>query len=354
MTDPRRCRPSVPPDRRDGFTIIELLIAIVLGGMLVTTAFAAFRVAQGFISVGQRRSDENHLIMAGYRYAMNEVDTWNGHRAQADTSPDRAYGFAGPLDERLLDMIDNQPTEDWWHWSDRFDPVDTASATEAWHGRQWRFPGLGGNDYQAMHGFLTRVPTWTDAPPRELLHRKLGWYGYLEYVPSHAIVAEAGTFLGHEGFDGHGFNHWCDWGAATIWEDDRKKGTRNTEYEGVYDDPHGGYAFALDDPQAGTRTPADILWQPLRNDTELVDIADLPDKSKRWHLLPSALRPDHLPDLQVSVQRSIEFGERKMTVEIGGRSPVDGRIMMLRFRAWGTTLRGARILHGLESLPTYD
>jgi len=411
----------VPARGTTGFTLLELLIAIALGSMLIATAFGAFRVAQGYISVGNRMADETETLASGWHLAMDEVDRWRRHVDKVDDGVVGAKGFTQDAEwQDLVNLIDNRPTEDWWHWHDRFEPLDPADAgnADAWHGRQWSSPGLSAADYVDSHGFIDRplssMGMTSTEPVRETLHDVLGWYGYVDYLPTHAIFAEAGPFLGHRGITqsgpgwrdqpnlGYGFNYYCDYGAVTSFYDEMsfkmyRHGHTGYHVEKEHDDPAGGFAFAYDSGEgdnveiwnganygdrrqyilktvekhfrprtkiAGGQTERDVLWQPQKLDlnwnsstagsySQKVETTVWNRKRHEDPLVLDDVRPKSWPKGIVSLRRVIRFGERQNVVEIAAESPVTGKVLALRFNAWGTTIRGARLMHGRETLPSY-
>ena len=97
-------------------------------------------------------------------------------------------------------------------------------------------------------------------------------------------------------------------------------------------DPQGPVAVPLpDDPSV----KLDVI--ALKNGDELV----------------GSLKPRSWSDLEVGLVRKIVSGERHNEVLIQMRSPVTGELVGLRFRGFGSTLRGARIAQGVEADPTF-
>jgi len=333
---------------RNAFTLLELLVAIALGSMLIATAFSGFRVAQGYISIGNTMADENRMLAAGYTLAMDEIDNWRLHEAEVGSG---AHGFADHSAnsnwDQVLNAVDNRPTEDFWHWHDRL-PGNASLPTDgdAWHGRSWHFPGGGDPAFTAARGFYRSASFMGGQPIREALIDQVGWYGYLEYLPPHAIAAEAGNFTGRHA---PGFNFYADWCAATCFYDERDAGGGWNFLSKPHDDPGGGFASAYDP------SGSDTLWQPKKQlgGSHEIDTSGFHARRLRRTALSDQVRPTHWPALLVTVRRSLEIGERKNVVEISARSPRTQEVLALRFRAWGSTLRGARIADGREDYVSY-
>lgn len=58
------------------FTLIEMMIAVALGGLIVYTAVAGFRAASQTITAANRLSVENGMLRAGYLEAQMQLDFW--------------------------------------------------------------------------------------------------------------------------------------------------------------------------------------------------------------------------------------------------------------------------------------
>lgn len=272
------------------FSIIELIVSIALATVLITTAYSAFRVASGYVSAGNRMANENALMVSGYFLAVDEADFMRA----AASDPDRAPAFE-PLDEAVVNLVDNAPAEDWWHWRDHRNPdphrpwgilgEEERSWADPWDGdprltdahkaglpdvtpaenghfydpdpgdgREVRYTYPGMSDAQALavyresHGFYERTKV------RERIHGALGWYAYAEYVPPNALFAsEEEPDPDFDGFDeygrdevqdgktflGHDFNCWLDMGGATFFNSGSYSWYQEGGYPYLMLDPYG-------------------------------------------------------------------------------------------------------------------
>lgn len=98
----------VTGSRRDGFTLIELTMALALSTMVMLTAVAAFRIIARAIARANELSTENALLRAGYQAGMEDLDFW--HSACNDQPPYNK-GFA-----RLRSTVDDPATNSSWSW----------------------------------------------------------------------------------------------------------------------------------------------------------------------------------------------------------------------------------------------
>jgi prepilin-type N-terminal cleavage/methylation domain-containing protein len=78
------------PRRRSAFTLIEMMIALVLGSAILYTTLAGMRVASQCYTIATRLSLENALIRAGFMKALDEVDFWTAY--DDPTDPSLAFG----------------------------------------------------------------------------------------------------------------------------------------------------------------------------------------------------------------------------------------------------------------------
>jgi prepilin-type N-terminal cleavage/methylation domain-containing protein len=72
--------------RRRGFTLIELMLAMALGMVIVFTAFAGIRVAGQCYTISTKLSLENSLLRTGFMKALDELDFWTSYDDPFDSS----------------------------------------------------------------------------------------------------------------------------------------------------------------------------------------------------------------------------------------------------------------------------
>ena len=61
---------------RQGFSLIEVMIALGLGTVIIYTALAGFRVASQAVTTASKLSLENSCFRAGFTAANDAVDFW--------------------------------------------------------------------------------------------------------------------------------------------------------------------------------------------------------------------------------------------------------------------------------------
>jgi general secretion pathway protein G len=69
----------MPRHRRDGFTIVELLVTIAIIGVLSTLAMVAVRSAQSQARITKARHDVDALVLA-LKQLENDTGQWPGHQ----------------------------------------------------------------------------------------------------------------------------------------------------------------------------------------------------------------------------------------------------------------------------------
>ena len=74
---------------RQGFTLIELMIAITLGMFIILVAMAGFRVTSQAVTTAQRMARLNEIIGIGVLTALDEADHWDSYDDRLDETAGR-------------------------------------------------------------------------------------------------------------------------------------------------------------------------------------------------------------------------------------------------------------------------
>ncbi|MBA3683809.1 MAG: prepilin-type N-terminal cleavage/methylation domain-containing protein [Planctomycetes bacterium] len=174
------------------FTLVELLVALVLGMVVALAAFASFRIAAKSMSAAGNLSRENRVIAQGYFAAMSEADFWYAEDdpfAASGQAQRRSYDGAGGPVAVGTDRSHGQPFAE-MDQSDEFWNFNLADQ------RTWSRQG----EYKCTHFFSWSTGSYAqvgciDHPDpsgacawmhvvQDRLYSCLGWNGYLDYVPS--------------------------------------------------------------------------------------------------------------------------------------------------------------------------
>lgn len=83
-------------NRGAGFTLIEMLIALVLGMAVALVAFSGVRVASQAVTIGKRLAKSNELLAIGVHMAMEEVDRWDRFDDPSDVTRQRLRASSSP------------------------------------------------------------------------------------------------------------------------------------------------------------------------------------------------------------------------------------------------------------------
>lgn len=82
-------------NRRSGLTLIELMIAMAIGLVILSTIFYGFRVATAAMSTANRLSLENGLLRHGFLAALEEADFWTSYDAPDGDPYDATFNGQG-------------------------------------------------------------------------------------------------------------------------------------------------------------------------------------------------------------------------------------------------------------------
>ena len=360
-----------PHDRRTGFTLIELMIAISLGLILMLTAFSGIRVTSQAITTTRRIAFENRLLRAGVEQALDEVDFWAATDDPEDTAKQPLRGteasggflpftsFASTPEaithgsfidlQSGLTELPAAPRGGWnpnplaWAAWDprswpRACPAEESHSTECW--------GTGGiydnlDPTQSWHH-------WYDGQVRGLLDA-MGFYGMYEYLPSNGFVVYHGDTAPL------GSPSSISWGGMPtgllqngLWLDcndggdfNMKGRVRNTNGTRVFLPGPGG---AVNNT---ARTWASVGYNGRDTNFDFATVKTfLNNSATSAHLM--TLKPSQWPEVSYTVRRFIERGHLINSCEITCRSPLTGATFTIPFACIGTTLRGAR----QQRLPT--
>ncbi|MDA3962042.1 MAG: prepilin-type N-terminal cleavage/methylation domain-containing protein [Planctomycetota bacterium] len=160
---------------RNGFTLVEMLMALVWGMVVAYAAFAGFRVGLQAMNRSSRLATENQLLRAGFHVALDELDFWTAYDNPHDSSeqPLRAAGHP-------------------------FHPLaagELSTNTLVWQ-RQSFFAGSGASPYDehgnyALAGYADASDPWTvnnDWHSRtKQLYNDLGAYALIDYQPKNGV-----------------------------------------------------------------------------------------------------------------------------------------------------------------------
>jgi hypothetical protein len=93
----------------NAFTLIELMISILLGTLILYTAFAGFRTASQAITIANSLSLENSLLRAGYFQVQNDLDFWTSLDDPNNTSNQKLRPTGGTWSVSASNTIPGNP-----------------------------------------------------------------------------------------------------------------------------------------------------------------------------------------------------------------------------------------------------
>ena len=363
-----------------GFTLIELMIAMVLGMALVFAATAGFRVLSQAITKSNQLSIENNLLRVGIQMALDEADFWTTSDDPLDQTkqPMRAggNGIAGmpftPF-EKVNDVtipggkfIDTRPGLDEVASAPRGGWNPNPLARAAWDQRNWvranyaeeANPGDYGYQYWGTFGIyenLDPLASWHHWYGGQILGLMdgLGFWGLFDYTSSNAFLIYHTSNPTQVPKLGGGGLSWGGCPLSLLQNDGwfgNADGGDNTMKARIRTSNGGRYFM----PGPAVATPVlsrelskigyegrQVGWDPAVINEFLVKKSGAIEQA-----LPN--RPSFWPDVSSEVRRILEHGHFITTCMVSSVHPITGEKMSVAFAVISTNLRGAR----QQRLPT--
>ena len=397
---------SVPTGQRNGFTVIELTIAVALGALVVYIAAAGMRTAAQGVAAANRLALENSIIRTGVVIALENSDFWTDHdnpipndplidqplRAQATDAAGKLRGLP------FTPFLTSQTNTGYKTPIGSSAPIAAppGSSTTVIRGLDENASGWDPNAWQAAEargwswGNLTeRAPRWSSAtnhnvptvkyklfgrfetiastdPTISLHHwqqrqldgllRSLGSYGLFDYLPANTglMIYEKSTTAGETGL-WKVAAEWCNPDSGPYYRLasdvnlsftlDRMADTWGT----VFLVPNRGVPIANRSRIANRRYSTGIAIGTSANNSAVDDIKQLLIDGDQVDAIlhdadasGSANKPTNWPNLTVRSLRFLRTGAFINLNRIAWVNPLTGQGTELNFTCFGTTLRGAR------------
>jgi len=364
---------------RRGLTIIELMISMALGLGIMLMAFAALRATQQAYRVATSEREINRLLMLGYRLGMHELDHWLAYdnpeipsgqplRAPgqffASVDLDDAYWRLCPSDPRSWDRSGRLSYRLRWSFHSDW------NLTYRWHPDHAQ---VGGHDHpDAETRLLARAQAALAAQGGAILAT--------DYVPGHLPLGTLRNSVGWGSGHVQNRNTFAHEGLAPVI-------FRNvTQFTGTTDNNADGVFYHA--ARWGRLAPAEKTlhfaprpgWSTVpRSDNHayqqlsasatiwaaggLIQVLNPPPAVTIDPFLAYAGNPAFHSDDQQRLSYRLEVrralvagiasqtmtgGEQDRQVRVLIEDNESGREVVIGFRAVGSTLRGARIMRGLD------
>ncbi len=351
------------------FTLIELMIAIMLGMLVVYTAVAGLRVAAQSVTVAQRMSQENAIIRAGVTIALDEKDFWLTNDDPTDTGAQplrappvvesghtRGLPFTRLRDVNVPEVypkvvgsggltvgsvVFTNPDAQGW------EPVKTWKAADP---QTWAWGNLieqAGSDSVQMFGRYNQYTAADTATPygwqqRQLegLKNAMGYWGVFDYMPANSpLMVYAGGKISAE---------WCQSNDTAPFYMANGDGGANYAQDLYRRSKDHNFTFL--NPTVATNPISSLRQRTCQKyytgqgaGASVIGIQALKRdglNNRTW--LPLDRRPLNWPSLDVSTLRIINHGRFVCLNSVRWTSPLTGLTSELNFTAFGTNLRGAR------------
>jgi type II secretory pathway pseudopilin PulG len=327
---------------RRAFTLVEIMIALPLGLLVVSTALAGFRVVSQSVATANRLHVENQLFRAALFQCLDEFDFWRGYDplVEAGDAPDAVLRQPG---RPFAPLGPDQLHTDYLCWQ-RGSFYGGNAGTWDLEGQ----PGFGNYGLVANAAAAEPGEDLATAQRNRFQRRVraiiegLGNYAAIEYLGPNAM------FYAYADDQGH---------ALEVFSDD-----------GALDKPRFYNPIAQHRPRLrwgstnGLQTIGRrVSWAGLAPTVEIqqhyLDFAGIWNtedyhqradsvEGERRELLPQ--RPPHWPELQLVVKHYHRYAKVVDVSRIRVVSPLTGKAMELNVNTIGTTLRGARQQRGLD------
>ena len=194
---------------RRGFTLIELMFALVGGVLVCLVAFAAVRAAGKTWQRVHRISQENQLLAAGILYAMEDLDFWHTYNEFSNyaAGPGRVapcnplnFAHAAPFNDLPLpngwsDLTFRADDPEWWYSGpDYNEPTQWVAPNVLFiwaHGKWYLTGNRSDNPTNATmsDGRVVRLFPFSNRQiMAKHLSSRLGFMGLLDYVPANFIT----------------------------------------------------------------------------------------------------------------------------------------------------------------------
>jgi len=399
---------TAEPQRRRGFTLIELMLAMALGMVIVFTAFAGIRVAGQCYTISTRLSLENSMLRVGFMQSLDELDFWTSYDNPYDSNMAIGTPNGGEVMRTsglpFCPFASTFPTKSAsTQWPPNGDgtypatyPYMTETSITGWHPEYcwpmsdpavWCRMNMGessngkGNQSDIRFGFYgnfsgvygsfpgTNKSIYDYYPSQTVNHQwlsiqmeslknALGYYGMIEYLPANTIYAY-NSFSGSQGVNMDGMSLEMSQSGGQFAD-----GDGGTQFpRGLYrDNKDVAYGIFPANPQ--------IMYQPINQAgafnggiqaalrqyfqtgqyTNYNNMLDFQNRTTtNTPLLASG--PFSWPGVSTSIERFVTYDRFAAVMRVKLTNAITGQHLEFNFSGFGTSLRGARQQRKMNTAP---
>jgi len=353
--------------RLRGFTLVEMLVSMSIGGAICATAFVAIRVASQSVVAGNRLSVENQLLRAGIGAALEDLDAWTSHDDPAPGGDRPLRGASHPffpLTQADDFNFDYNPVRDptasyeaWWRRDARLwfrnDPnIGTSYPGGTAIGDYSLFGWDGYTDGTILGGEEKR---WRHRLVKEV-NRNLGFYALIDYAPANMLYAhmeprwDGKVLTAFEGVNSSNGGYGTM--VSRAWQEDKPHDfvclLTGTFFTIVVPSRQTDPLYASNDVN---RAMFQSWWEfymtgKVGPNTGWSGNDGYTASGTKLTMLP--VRPSGWPDVTVRVRHYAANARQFHSATVMSQSPITGQVFKLFFTYTGTTLRGARRQRGLD------
>ena len=359
---------------KNGFTLLELMIAIAMGMLVIYITMQSVRVAANTVTKSNRIAVENELLRVGFIEALDEVDLWSRsdnpdalfQNRDAEQALRKDHAANGGMSFTPLPSADMNLKfdESFGHGAWNQHPSARAAANPRTWTRVNYFEEnnqkhLWGTSFYYSNMDSAKAPWTWQSTQIKLVLDTMGFWGAMEYQPANAFFGYYGSAMEDKPKGSPGGIAWTQvaeaftktnlWIRAADGNDSTVKGRARSSNGSRYALPGPGpYTRSLPGPTAEQHRAVYKVGYELRNspnkEKELEDFLD-------WTRVEPAdagarLWPTVWPQVYSTVRRIIIRGQMTNSVVISCVDPLTGNAMVIPFSCTGTTLRGARQQRG--------
>lgn len=345
------------PRTRHGFTLIEMTIAVALGALIISVAFAGFRVASQTVTLANRLSLQNAMLRSAVTAANEEMDFWDSFDSRTDPTRQVLRGATfpfAPMDFRTNDtLLDFNPAHPRLWWSGHLWSANRASDGTNYQRRLGDYSLFGRQGLTSFDPVIdTQYPSLVNERSWRhnivpYLTNNLGYYAAFDYLPANFVYGS---------YDSTG-DMPIEFGAPGVGPGRLRNSWHggNKPLQKVESGHDNGYIITNTVGVTGYPHTHPVCHRASYNDSSGAGFTDTlyPDRFNAFPVVSFAnALPTLWPRVYMQVKATYSWMDFRHQTVISQTDPYTGTSTSLVVHGMTTTLRGARRQRGLDLEPT--